>query len=197
MTAFRIPVPVAPGAQPGRYDVGHSLVENGSRGWKASTADDVSSEVRLYAEFCLLRRNEGGSHLSGSAIARALERPTRCRPPGEGRGSGQLHADILLGLAPRGVCTAVPVARHAVSSYLAISPLPSAQGGGRYPFCCTFRRLSGRRTGRRLGLGAQPLTGTLPCGVRTFLPGSQGAEATARRTPDDSDRRNSVKGRFC
>ncbi|MDB5102747.1 MAG: hypothetical protein JWP91_436 [Fibrobacteres bacterium] len=31
---------------------------------------------------------------------------------------------ILFGLAPDGVCPAIPVARNAVSSYLAISPLP-------------------------------------------------------------------------
>lgn len=37
---------------------------------------------------------------------------------------GPPRSDALFGLAPRGVCTAVAVARNAVSSYLTFSPLP-------------------------------------------------------------------------
>src|SRR5690606_23980471 len=48
----------------------------------------------------------------------------------------------LFGLAPDGVCRAVHVAMNAVSSYLAVSPLPPPEGGRRFAFCCTFRRLA-------------------------------------------------------
>ena len=37
---------------------------------------------------------------------------------------GPPRSDALFGLAPRGVCTAVAVARNSVSSYLTFSPLP-------------------------------------------------------------------------
>ncbi len=63
----------------------------------------------------------------------------------------------LFGLAPDGVCPAPLVADGAVSSYLAISPLPletaghaSGRPSGRYRFCDTFRA-SG------LGAGNPPL----------------------------------------
>ncbi len=46
---------------------------------------------------------------------------------------------ILLGLAPDGACHAAIVTNHAVSSYLAISPLPLA---GRFAFCCAIRRIA-------------------------------------------------------
>ncbi len=49
------------------------------------------------------------------------------------------ESGILLGLAPDGACHAVPVARSAVSSYLAISPLPPKR---RFIFCCAIRRIS-------------------------------------------------------
>lgn len=45
-------------------------------------------------------------------------------------------SDALFGLAPRGVCTAAPVTRCAVSSYLTISPLP------RSPACRTIEAVS-------------------------------------------------------
>jgi len=48
---------------------------------------------------------------------------------GRSRG-GPPRSDALFGLAPRGVCTAVAVARNAVSSYLTISPLPNPLRGG-------------------------------------------------------------------
>jgi len=59
----------------------------------------------------------GGGYLSGPAIARGDERPTR---PGTGHPIGGLFS-----LAPDGVYPAPDVTVRAVSSYLAFSPLPS------------------------------------------------------------------------
>gem|GEM_PF-1397736 len=53
--------------------------------------------------------------------------------------NGPFSNSCLLGLAPGGVYLAVRITADAVSSYLAISPLPLA---GRYLFCCTFHRLA-------------------------------------------------------
>lgn len=52
---------------------------------------------------------------------------------------GQPSYGRIFDLAPDGVCNAANVAVCAVSSCLAISPLPLA---GRYIFCCTFHRLT-------------------------------------------------------
>ncbi len=57
----------------------------------------------------------------------------------EGLGAG--HATLLFGLSPGGVYRAGEVSCPAVSSYLAISTLPSSgfrPTGRRFPFCCTF-----------------------------------------------------------
>ncbi len=74
----------------------------------------------------------------------------------------------LFGLAPDGVYRAVRVAASAVSSYLAVSPLPDParfrEGHRRSVLCCTFRRL------RLAAYSARPLAGILLCGARTFLP---------------------------
>ena len=67
---------------------------------------------------------------------------------------------LLFGLAPGGVCRAGPVARPAVSSYLAVSPLPPART--REAVCFLWRCPRGRPH--------RGLPGTLPCGARTFLP---------------------------
>jgi len=52
----------------------------------------------------------------------------------------------LFGLSPGGACRAVPVTRDAVSSYLAISPLPFdaalRRRSGRYVFCGAFPGIS-------------------------------------------------------
>ena len=53
--------------------------------------------------------------------------------------NGPFSGSCLLGLAPGGVYHAASITADAVSSYLAISPLPLA---GRYLFCCTFHRLA-------------------------------------------------------
>ena len=68
------------------------------------------------------RRPVGDGHSSGAVVADRLVRPY----PGA---SGGPPAP-LFGLAPGGVCRAVPVTGDAVSSYLAFSPLPRAFAGG-------------------------------------------------------------------
>ena len=66
----------------------------------------------------------GDDHSSGTTIACRLKR----RYP---RTSGGPPLNVLLfGLAPDGVYHAFSVARKAVSSYLAISPLPAASASG-------------------------------------------------------------------
>ena len=69
----------------------------------------------------------------------------------------------LLGLAPDGVCLASDVTTGAVSSYLAVSPLPLPEGRGGM-FLWHFPS----------GHPAPPLAGILPGGARTFLPPSAG-----------------------
>ena len=61
-------------------------------------------------------------HLSGRIVTDRLKRPTRIS---SWHGPHQVLANgILLGLAPDEVYHAIPVTRNAVSSYLAVSPLP-------------------------------------------------------------------------
>ena len=63
-------------------------------------------------------------------------------------GSSASHARAsLFGLAPDGVCRASRVTTPAVSSYLAVSPLPARsrfaeRGHRRSVLCCTFRHLT-------------------------------------------------------
>ncbi len=82
--------------------------------------------------------------------------PARARP----KLSLQNQAPSLFGLAPCGVCPARGITDAAVRSYRTFSPLPLA---GRYIFCGTFRQSA-------LTLTSRTLSGTLLCGVRTFLP---------------------------
>jgi hypothetical protein len=64
-----------------------------------------------------------------------------CSLPGDiGRAARSIS---LFGLAPNGVYRAFRVATKAVSSYLAVSPLPGSSG--RFVFCGTFRRSPGVR----------------------------------------------------
>jgi hypothetical protein len=72
----------------------------------------------------------------------------------------------LFGLAPCGVYHAAVITDCPVRSYRTFSPLPSAPLRGncrRYILCCTGRLCALKHTSRTL-------SGTLPCGVRTFLP---------------------------
>ncbi len=76
-----------------------------------------------------------------------------------GASSGPLYNAPLFGLAPGGVYRASPVARAAVSSYLAFSPLPLDVLGA----VCFLWHFP-------WGHPRSPLATTLPCGARTFLP---------------------------
>lgn len=104
--------------------------------------------------------------LSWTAIPLGVPLPARSSSlPGSDASSANAS---LFGLAPDGVYRAVRVAASAVSSYLAVSPLPDpdacAAGHRRSALCCTFRRL------RLAAYSARPLAGILLCGARTFLP---------------------------
>jgi len=68
----------------------------------------------------------GDDYSSGMFVTKRLEQPTQIALCGKHMPEGAL---FLFGLAPDGVCHAVFVTKHAVSSYLAISPLPAAAGG--------------------------------------------------------------------
>jgi hypothetical protein len=68
----------------------------------------------------------------------------------------------LFGLAPCGVYPAMRLTEHAVRSYRTFSPLPGSCETGRYLLCGTCRP-------EALTLRSRTLSGTLPCGVRTFL----------------------------
>ena len=82
-------------------------------------------------------------------------------------------APLLFGLAPGGVCRAVPVARTAVRSYRTVSPLPA---DGRSLLCGTFP-------------GVTP-AGRYPApyvqGARTFLPGNLSVFAGTAVQPTDT-----------
>jgi len=95
----------------------------------------------------------GDDHSSGTTVACRLKR----RYP---RTSGGPPLNVLLfGLAPDGVYHAFSVTRKAVSSYLAISPLPAASQPQAVYFLWHFP----------WGHPRSLLATTLPCGARTFL----------------------------
>ena len=89
-------------------------------------------------------------------------------PPGEERTD-----PCLFGLAPCGVYPAATITGRAVRSYRTFSPLPRTACMAacavislrRYVLCCTCRP-------EVLKPPSRTLSGTLPCGVRTFLPRS-------------------------
>ncbi len=129
-------------------------------------------------------------HSSRRALADALQQPTRKFPParvsrpqrgprwraGPARTAASLDLaaiPFLFGLAPCGVYPAPDVTAGAVRSYRTFSPLPAlglAASRGRYFLCGTGRP-------RALTPGSRTLSGTLPFGVRTFLPRSEPAAA--------------------
>ena len=130
-----------------------------------------------------------GDHSSRRRIATPLQQPTRkfrhvhrcTRSSSTSNASGRCvtspeewrWSPCLFGLAPCGVYRAVDIAAPAVGSYPTLSPLPQtaymarsrerANSLRRFAFCCTGRP-------RALKLASRTLSGTLPCGVRTFLP---------------------------
>ena len=94
----------------------------------------------------------GDGHSSRMPVARHLLRPTRAAHLETRLAVFWAAAPPLFGLAPGGVCRAVPVARTAVRSYRTLSPLPRclvADGAGAVCFLwhCPWgrprRRLSG------------------------------------------------------
>ena len=74
----------------------------------------------------------------------------------------------LFGLAPCGVCPARCITATAVRSYRTFSPLPRRRR--RYVLCGTSRQPG-------LNPVSRTLSGTLLCGVRTFLPRRRSAES--------------------
>jgi hypothetical protein len=101
-----------------------------------------------------LRKHVPGNALSdlpGTSARRAGTRRHCCR------------TRSLFGLAPCGVYPASVVTAGAVRSYRTFSPLPWLPAKrGRFVFCGTGRPGA-------LTLRSRMLSGTLPCGVRTFL----------------------------
>ncbi len=105
----------------------------------------------------------------------ALHDPERDGPSRARRIRGCDETPCLFGLAPCGVYQAVDVTANAVGSYPTVSPLPQAANMNlasceaksnslrRFLFCCTGRLPA-------FTLESRTLSGTLPCGVRTFLP---------------------------
>jgi hypothetical protein len=135
-----------------------------------STIRSVSVRRILSAPRC-----DGGSHLSRDTVARVLQRPTRCRPA-EAGGSGQLpnrhHAwpCSAWGLHCR---PGYPVRGELLPRHFTLTPGRARGGILSVALSVVSRRAEARR------LDAQPLAGTLPCGVRTFLP-----DTGSERLPD-------------
>ena len=113
-------------------------------------------------------------------MLRALKRPTRRFPPclacarhvarvgAPGRHASAadragLRISSLFGLAPCGVYHASAVTVGAVRSYRTFSPLPPSLASRRRYLLCGTCRLAA------LTPRSRTLSGTLPCGVRTFL----------------------------
>ena len=123
-----------------------------------------------------------GNHSSRPAITDRLKQPTRKQ-----RGPRLLLPYLVL--LRMGFTVPLNVTASAVSSYLAVSPLPDPMlrvtpphlrtlppqaaskswGHRRSILCCTFRCL-GSLSLRQATYSTQPLTGIPPCGARTFLP---------------------------
>ena len=96
----------------------------------------------------------------------ALSHVTRVGAPGRHAFAADragLRISSLFGLAPCGVYPAPDVTAGAVRSYRTFSPLPTPLARcGRYLLCGTCRLAA-------LTPRSRTLSGTLPCGVRTFL----------------------------
>jgi hypothetical protein len=121
----------------------------------------------------LLRRS---SNLPGSFGAHLFRwRPAWARRAGtHSRQWVKPRIPSLFGLAPCGVYHAPGFTAGAVRSYRTFSPLPAACGGRRYILCGTGRLPA-------LKPESRTLSGTLPCGVRTFL--SRSAFTPRQRPP--------------
>ena len=92
------------------------------------------------------------SPIGSCGLPARLAASNRCAP------SPEREAACMLGLAPAGGCLAGHVTVPPVSSCLTFSPLPCAEGvGGLFLWPCSARRR------------ARMLSGSVLCGVRTFL----------------------------
>lgn len=119
---------------------------------------------------------QGDDHLSGRTVTSRLKRPTRISNWHEPH---QVLADgFLLGLAPDEVYHATPVTRGAVSSYLAVSPLPALLQA----VCFLLHFLSRYR--------AWTLSSILLYGARTFLQHCCRRPSTTRFTNVEIKARN-------
>src|SRR5438874_2015613 len=126
---------------------------------KAGTSGPVS---RILYSACAERRSFLWARHRCRALAtypKVLTRRAGACPP--------KRTPSLFGLAPCGVYRALDIAAQAVRSYRTFSPLPFRRAGRRYVFCGTGRLPA-------LTLESRTLSGTLLCGVRTFLPGEPG-----------------------
>ena len=114
-------------------------------------------------------------HSSWTPVAGRLALPTRTTGPETGLRLAPPSS--LFGIAPGGVCRAVPVARSAVGSYPTLSPLPlRPEPARRFAFCGTFPGVA--------PAGRYPA----PCfhGARTFLSCGLSAIAGAAVRPADA-----------
>ena len=77
-------------------------------------------------------------------LRRLLPDISSCQPGSLGQGGpGARAARSLFGIAPGGACHAILVAKDAVSSYLAVSPLPSVLQSNAWAVCSLWRCPSG------------------------------------------------------
>lgn len=111
----------------------------------------------------LSRKEEGRSGPVSRVLSRTVIPLGLASPQGSSnlpeRNAGRANA-FLFGLAPDGVCRAVPVTRSAVRSYRTVSPLPRVSKH-RSAVCSLLHFPSAH--------AAQALPGIPPCGARTFL----------------------------
>ena len=106
-------------------------------------------------------------------LGHALLRGSSDLPGGGGapsrHASGRSRTPSLFGLAPCGVCPARHIAAAAVRSYRTFSPLPEPCGpGGMFSVALSVESTHPGKE-RKDGPPSRTLSGTLLCGVRTFL----------------------------
>src|SRR5271169_5494274 len=83
------------------------------------------------------------------------------------------RTSFLFGLAPCGVCPARGITVAAVRSYRTFSPLPwRCRQDGMFSVALSVDRFPtlAQKTRKNGAPPSRTLSGTLPCGVRTFLP---------------------------
>src|SRR5271170_4000404 len=125
-----------------------------------SVEDGHSSRRRIAARAPATYPEVSAMHELASSHVTRVGAPGRHASAADRAG---LRISSLFGLAPCGVYPASVVTAGAVRSYRTFSPLPSPlTRRGRYLLCGTSRLTA-------LKPRSRTLSGTLPCGVRTFL----------------------------